>query len=92
LELELPEKLVRLCFTRRRQGGADFPTPLQKATAVKPWMNAIILSRKRETGKATPVKVWRFTDIISGLIEKLNRFYPNKEKRASFSLYMEADT
>jgi hypothetical protein len=37
------------------------PTPLQKATAVKPWMNAIILSRKRETGKATPVKVWRFT-------------------------------
>jgi hypothetical protein len=37
------------------------PTPLQKATAVKPWMNAIILSRKRETGKTTPVKVWRFT-------------------------------
>jgi hypothetical protein len=49
------------------------PTPLQKATAVNPhtnvlvcrvklWMNAIILSRKRETGKATPVKVWRFTN------------------------------
>jgi len=50
--------------------------------AVKPWMNAIILSRKRETGKATPVKVWRFTGIISGLIEKLNRFYPNSEKCA----------
>ncbi len=44
------------------------PTPLQKATAVKPWMNAAILSRKRETDKATPVKVWRFTLVFPTII------------------------
>ncbi len=33
------------------------PTPLQKATAVKPWMNDVILA-KREMDKATPIKVW----------------------------------
>jgi hypothetical protein len=33
------------------------PTPLQKATTVKSWINTAILSRKRETDKAIPVKV-----------------------------------
>jgi len=37
------------------------PTPLEKATAVKPWMNRDVLLAKPETNKATPVKVWRFT-------------------------------
>ncbi len=55
------------CFT---------PTPLQKATTVKPWMNVNVFLAKPEADKATPVKVWGFThNPLQGIVEARNRYY-----------------